>query len=171
MWCAVCGFENRKHAKFCGGCGAHVALNCRECGNEILPSNKFCDSCGAVAPTGSAETTPAAADITAQRPRLSKRAQIGDKCPYCPVISSSSSVLAHNLDPEDLRYAITNFHQISKQIIEQYEGYYAQYMGDGFMAYFSYPVAHEDDAYRAVLTGLRMHRRHSVLQQRSQEET
>ena len=66
-----------------------------------------------------------------------------------------SSILANNLDPEDLRYAINNFHQISKQIIEQYEGYYAQYMGDGFMAYFSYPVAHEDDAYRAVLTGLR----------------
>ena len=67
-----------------------------------------------------------------------------------------SSVLAHNLDPEDLRYAINNFHQISKQIIERYEGYYAQYMGDGFMAYFSYPVAHEDDAYRAVLTGLKI---------------
>jgi len=67
-----------------------------------------------------------------------------------------SSILAHNLDPEDLRYAINNFHQISRQIIEQYEGYYAQYMGDGFMAYFSYPVAHEDDAYRAVLTGLKI---------------
>jgi predicted ATPase/class 3 adenylate cyclase len=67
-----------------------------------------------------------------------------------------SSILAHNLDPEDLRYAINNFHQISKQIIEQYEGYYAQYMGDGFMAYFSYPIAHEDDAYRAVLAGLKM---------------
>ena len=67
-----------------------------------------------------------------------------------------SSLLARGLDPEDLRYAINNFHQISKDIIREYEGYYAQYMGDGFMAYFSYPIAHEDDAYRAVLAGLRI---------------
>ena len=58
--------------------------------------------------------------------------------------------------PKILRYAINNFHQISKDIIREYEGYYAQYMGYGFMAYFSYPIAHEDDAYRAVLAGLRI---------------
>jgi predicted ATPase/class 3 adenylate cyclase len=67
-----------------------------------------------------------------------------------------SSILARSLDPEDLRYAITNFHKIANEVIKQYEGYYAQYMGDGFMAYFSYPIAHEDDAYRAVLAGLRI---------------
>lgn len=133
-----------------------MAPNCPACGNEILPSNKFCDSCGAVAPTGSAETTPAAADITAQRPRLSEEGANRRQMSLLSCDLVDSSVLAHNLDPEDLRYAITNFHQIAKQIIEQYEGYYAQYMGDGFMAYFSYPVAHEDDAYRAVLTGLRI---------------
>jgi predicted ATPase/class 3 adenylate cyclase len=72
----------------------------------------------------------------------------------CDVVDSSA--LARDLDPEDVRYAINNFHQISKQLIEQYEGYYAHHMGDGFMAYFSYPNAHEDDAYRAVLTGLRI---------------
>jgi class 3 adenylate cyclase/predicted ATPase len=156
MRCAVCGFENRKHARFCGGCGTLVAPNCPECGNEILPSNKFCDSCGAVAPPGSAEATPAAADITAHRPRLAEAGANRRQMSLLSCDLVDSSVLAHNLDPEDLRYAITNFHQISKQIIEQYEGYYAQYMGDGFMAYFSYPVAHEDDAYRAVLTGLRI---------------
>ena len=156
MRCAVCGFENRKHARFCGGCGTLVAPNCPECGNEILPSNKFCDSCGAVVPPGSAEATPATADITAHRPRLAEASANRRQMSLLSCDLVDSSVLAHNLDPEDLRYAITNFHQISKQIIEQYEGYYAQYMGDGFMAYFSYPVAHEDDAYRAVLTGLRI---------------
>jgi predicted ATPase/class 3 adenylate cyclase len=70
----------------------------------------------------------------------------------CDLVDSTA--LARRMDPEDLRYAVTNFHRISKEIIDHYEGYYAQYMGDGFMAYFSYPVAHEDDAYRAVLTGL-----------------
>jgi class 3 adenylate cyclase/predicted ATPase len=156
MRCAGCGFENRKHAKFCGGCGALVALNCPACGNEISPGNKFCDSCGALAPIAVAEPGPAAADIAAHRPRLAEGGANRRQMSLLSCDLVDSSVLAHNLDPEDLRYAINNFHQISKQIIEQYEGYYAQYMGDGFMAYFSYPVAHEDDAYRAVLTGLRI---------------
>src|SRR5262245_28418834 len=146
MRCTLCGFENRKHAKFCGGCGKVVALNCAECGNEISPSNKFCDSCGAIAPKGSAEASPAATPIATHRPRLAEAGANRRQMSLLSCDLVDSSVLAHNLDPEDLRYAINNFHQISKQIIEQYEGYYAQYMGDGFMAYFSYPVAHEDDA-------------------------
>jgi class 3 adenylate cyclase/tetratricopeptide (TPR) repeat protein len=156
MRCAVCGFENRKHAKFCGGCGALVARNCPECGNEISPSNKFCDSCGAAAaPTAAVEPSPAAT-IAPPRPRFPEAGANRRQMSLLSCDLVDSSILAHNLDPEDLRYAINNFHQISKQIIEQYEGYYAQYMGDGFMAYFSYPVAHEDDAYRAVLTGLKI---------------
>jgi class 3 adenylate cyclase/tetratricopeptide (TPR) repeat protein len=72
----------------------------------------------------------------------------------CDLVDSTA--LARRMDPEDLRYVVGNFHRISKDIIDHYEGYYAQYLGDGFMAYFSYPIAHEDDAYRAVLTGLRI---------------
>src|SRR5215510_8700276 len=155
MRCSTCGFENRKHAKFCGGCGTLVALNCPHCGNEISPSNKFCDSCGAVMSKGSADPAPAP-NLPPHRARPSEAGANRRQMSLLSCDLVDSSVLAHNLDPEDLRYAINNFHQISKQIIEQYEGYYAQYMGDGFMAYFSYPVAHEDDAYRAVLTGLRI---------------
>ena len=66
------------------------------------------------------------------------------------------SVLPHERDLEDCRYALNKFHQISKNIINEYDGYYAQFMGDGFMSYFSYPKSHEDDAYRAVLTGLKI---------------
>ena len=58
MRCSTCGFENRKHAKFCGGCGMLLALNCPECGNEISPSNRFCDSCGADVGRGSADAAP-----------------------------------------------------------------------------------------------------------------
>src|SRR5262245_11989328 len=155
MRCSTCGFENRKHAKFCGGCGTLVALNCPHCGNEITPSNKFCDSCGAVMSKGSADPAPAP-NLPPHRARPSEAGANRRQMSLLSCDLVDSSVLAHNLDPEDLRYAINNFHQISKQIIEQYEGYYAQYMGDGFMAYFSYPVAHEDDAYRAVLTGLKI---------------
>ena len=154
MRCPVCGFENRKGAKFCDGCGTLLTLRCPECGTEISPTSKFCDSCGAVPPTEFADPKPDADDLTGTRLRapdtVPNRRQMSLMC--CDLVDSS--VLAYNLDLEDLRYAINNFHQISKGIIEEYEGYYAQYMGDGFMAYFSYPIAHEDDAYRAVLTGL-----------------
>ena len=159
MRCSECGFENRKGAKFCGRCGT-LALNCTECESEISPGNNFCDRCGAVAPRRLAAHIPHADDSTDNRPRTPDTApETAANLRQMSLLSCDlvdSSILAHNLDPEDLRYAINNFHQISKQIIEQYEGYYAQYMGDGFMAYFSYPIAHEDDAYRAVLAGLKM---------------
>ena len=162
MRCSACGVENRQAAKFCGGCGKPLLLTCAECGSEISPTNKFCDSCGALAPTPTdrpnaglkvaarhpvaAPVAPAAPEMAANRRQMSLLS--------CDLVDSS--LLARGLDPEDLRYAINNFHQISKDIIREYEGYYAQYMGDGFMAYFSYPIAHEDDAYRAVLAGLKI---------------
>jgi predicted ATPase/class 3 adenylate cyclase len=169
MRCSQCGYENRKRAKFCGGCGALLGLNCPECGTEISPTDKFCDICGAAAPVfpdrtaaapGFPDRIPNTGDFTGSRSHASdiapetaaNRRQMS--LMSCDLVDSS--ILAQKLDPEDLRYAINNFHQIAKGIIEQYEGYYAQYMGDGFMAYFSYPIAHEDDAYRAVLAGLRM---------------
>jgi class 3 adenylate cyclase/tetratricopeptide (TPR) repeat protein len=156
MPCSVCGSENRKHAKFCGGCGAPLALECAKCGSKIAWSNKFCDSCGAAVPTEVADVTVEANDVAADQPRAAERFANRRQMSLMSCDLVDSSILANSLDPEDLRYAINNFHQISKQIIEQYEGYYAQYMGDGFMAYFSYPAAHEDDAYRAVLTGLKI---------------
>src|SRR5689334_4068198 len=108
MRCAVCGFENRKHAKFCGGCGALVARNCPECGNEISPSNKFCDSCGAAAaPTAAVEPSPAAT-IAPPRPRFPEAGANRRQMSLLSCDLVDSSILAHNLDPEDLRYAINN---------------------------------------------------------------
>ena len=162
MRCSACGVENRQAAKFCGGCGKPLLLACAECGSGIAPTNKFCDNCGALAPTPTdrpnagpkvSAGNPVAAPAVAAAPEMAaNRRQMS--LLSCDLVDSS--LLARGLDPEDLRYAINNFHQISKDIIREYEGYYAQYMGDGFMAYFSYPIAHEDDAYRAVLAGLRI---------------
>lgn len=162
MRCSACGAENRKTAKFCGDCGRPLPLTCAECGAEISPISKFCDNCGAVAPTPvdrpnaglrAATGNPVAAAVVAAASEMAaNRRQMS--LLSCDLVDST--LLARGRDPEDLRYAINNFHQISKDIIREYEGYYAQYMGDGFMAYFSYPIAHEDDAYRAVLAGLRI---------------
>jgi class 3 adenylate cyclase/predicted ATPase len=67
---------------------------------------------------------------------------------FCDLVGSS--VLGEQLDPEDLREVIRLYHDASARAIEGFQGHIGQYLGDGILAYFSYPRAHEDDAERAV---------------------
>jgi len=62
--------------------------------------------------------------------------------------------LASRLDPEDLREVIGDYHKCVAESIGRFDGFVAKYMGDGVLAYFGYPQAHEDDAERAVRAGL-----------------
>ena len=71
---------------------------------------------------------------------------------FCDLVASTS--LASQLDPEELRDLIGAYHQGCTEVIQHYEGTIAQYLGDGLLVYFGYPHAHEDDAQRAVRTGL-----------------
>jgi class 3 adenylate cyclase/predicted ATPase len=71
---------------------------------------------------------------------------------FCDLVNATT--LAGRLDPEDLREVVRAYHQACAAVIQQYDGYLAQYLGDGVLVYFGYPVAHEDDAQRAVRTGL-----------------
>lgn len=67
-----------------------------------------------------------------------------------------ANVLAQRLDPEDLRSVVRAVQESASAVIQRWEGYVAQYLVDGLLAYFSYPQAHEDDAERAVRAGLDM---------------
>ena len=71
---------------------------------------------------------------------------------FCDLVGST--VLSTRLDPEDLREVIGGFQRRAAQTISQFEGFVARYMGDGALAYFGYPHAHEDDAEQAVRAGL-----------------
>ena len=71
---------------------------------------------------------------------------------FCDVVGSTA--LSERLDPEDLQTVIRTYQEVSAQVVERYEGYIAQYLGDGLLVYFGYPTAHEDDAARAVRAGL-----------------
>src|SRR5215471_13323157 len=71
---------------------------------------------------------------------------------FCDLVDSTR--LAGHLDPEDFREVVRAYHQTSAAVIQRFDGYVAQYLGDGVLVYFGYPVAHEDDAQRAVWTGL-----------------
>ena len=71
---------------------------------------------------------------------------------FCDLVGSTA--LSEQLDPEELQSVVRTYQEVSAQIIERYEGYIAQYLGDGLLVYFGYPAAHEDDAARAVRVGL-----------------
>ena len=71
---------------------------------------------------------------------------------FCDLVGSTA--LSEQLDPEELREVMRAYQQASAKVIERYEGYIAQYLGDGILVYFGYPTAHEDDAARAVRAGL-----------------
>jgi class 3 adenylate cyclase len=71
---------------------------------------------------------------------------------FCDLVGSTA--LASRLDPEDLREVFGAYHAAVAEVVAGFEGYVAKYMGDGVLIYFGYPRAHEDDAERAVRTGL-----------------
>jgi predicted ATPase/class 3 adenylate cyclase len=73
---------------------------------------------------------------------------------FCDLVDST--VLAGQLDPEDLREVVRAYQETCAKVIARYEGHIAQYLGDGLLVYFGYPLAHEDDAQRAVRAGLGM---------------
>ena len=88
---------------------------------------------------------PAAPD-TAERRQLTVM--------FCDL--ADSTALSVRLDPEDMREVIRAYQDASVRVIRAYDGFLAKYMGDGILAYFGYPRAHEDDAERAVRAGLDM---------------
>jgi class 3 adenylate cyclase len=73
---------------------------------------------------------------------------------FCDLVDSTR--LSTQLDPEDYREVVRAYQSACTEVIQRYDGYIAQYLGDGLLVYFGYPLAHEDDAQRAVRAGLGM---------------
>jgi len=98
-----------------------------------------------VAPT-QVEASSAASPPEAERRQLTVL--------FCDLVDST--VLASQLDPEDLREVVRAYQEVCAKVVARFEGHIAQYLGDGLLVYFGYPLAHEDDAQRAVRAGLGM---------------
>jgi class 3 adenylate cyclase len=93
------------------------------------------------------DATPVA---TAGKPREAERRQL--TVMFCDLVGSTA--LSQGMDPEDLRAVIRSFQDAAAGAIVRFEGHVAKFMGDGVLAYFGWPRAHEDDAERAVRAGL-----------------
>jgi class 3 adenylate cyclase len=87
---------------------------------------------------------------SAHHPRSAERRQI--TVVFCDLVGSTA--LSERLDPEDLRELMADYQKVAGSVIERYAGHVAQYLGDGIMAYFGWPAAHEDDAGHAVRASL-----------------
>ena len=94
-------------------------------------------------PPPAAEPTPAPADV-AERRQLTVM--------FCDLVGSTA--LSARLDPEDMREVIRAYQDACSGAIARYDGFVAKFMGDGVLAYFGFPRAHEEDAERAVRAGL-----------------
>jgi class 3 adenylate cyclase len=95
-------------------------------------------------------STPAASSSAAPHTSDAERRQL--TVLFCDLVDSTP--LSSQLDPEDLREVVRAYQETCAKVIARFEGHIAQYLGDGLLAYFGYPLAHEDDAQRAVRAGL-----------------
>jgi predicted ATPase/class 3 adenylate cyclase len=109
-----------------------------------------------VAPTLPETVTHASSDTLASAPESTRSTPEAERrqltVMFCDLADSTQ--LSQQLDPEDLREVVRAYQSTAAEVIQQYEGHIAQYLGDGLLIYFGFPVAHEDDAQRAVYAAL-----------------
>src|SRR5262249_19514596 len=156
--CSNCGFDNPGGMKFCGECGSALQNLCAQCGFDNPARFKFCGACGTPltgqtltpSPPQEQSTSQAAISAPGPHPPEAERRQL--TVLFCDLVDST--ILAGHLDPEDLREVVRAYQETCAKVIARYEGHIAQYLGDGLLVYFGYPLAHEDDALRAVRAGL-----------------
>jgi class 3 adenylate cyclase len=143
--CAKCRFENLSSMSFCGGCGAALVSGCRGCGSENPSNFTFCGTCGlqlapAQSPPPAHDKAPTDHTDNAERRQLTVM--------FCDMVDSTA--LSERLDPEDLRDIVCRYQQVVADVVAAYGGHVAQYLGDGMLVYFGFPVAQEHDAHRAA---------------------
>src|SRR5262245_58524301 len=168
MQCSRCRHENRPGAKFCEECAAPLAPACAHCGAQLSPAAKFCSECAH--PTGSPAAsigppTPRFAAPERYVPRhlaeriiKSKAALEGERKQVTVLFADlkGSMELIADRDPEIARKILDPVIELMMEAVHRYEGTVNQVMGDGIMALFGAPIAHEDDVVRACYAALRM---------------
>ena len=149
MKCPECRNDTPSDAEFCPECGAKLTVVCVHCEAINAPQHKFCKKCGQQL-IGVNEPTEVRAVSGERVAPEAERRQL--TVMFADLVDSTA--LAERLDPEELRDVVRDYQATSAEVISRFEGHIAQYLGDGLLVYFGYPQAHEDDAQRAVHTGL-----------------
>src|SRR5258707_3289239 len=163
MKCAKCGHDNRTGAKFCEECGAHLTAVCMKCG-----AARFCSECGHPIDQAAASGPDLAPQFAAPEtytPRhlaekilSSKAALEGERKQVTALFADlkSSMELFADRDPEEARRLLDPVIEQMMEAVHRYEGTVNHVLGDGIVALFGAPLAHEDHAVRACYAALRM---------------
>ena len=166
MKCSRCPHENEAGAKFCERCAAPLAWTCASCGQLLSPAARFCGQCAH--PTGLAAAPPPSPRFDsperytpkhlAEKILTSRSALEGERKQVTVLFADlkSSMELLADRDPEEARALLDPILECMMEAVHWYEGTVNQVMGDGIMALFGAPLAHEDHAVRACRAALRM---------------
>src|SRR3989475_3020146 len=164
MRCPQCRQDNPAGAKFCAGCGGRLEAICPACGHPNLPSSRFLNECGnpVAAPAVAAAALVSPESYTprylAQKILTSRHALEGERKQVTVLFADmkGSMELLAARDPEEARKILDPVLERMMEAVHRYEGTVNQVMGDGIMALFGAPLAHEDHAVRACYAALRM---------------
>jgi len=167
MKCPECGYENLEGAKFCNECGNKLALPCSECGKLNPAASKFCNECGFDFRKPQKDSEPTA-PVDYSQPQSYTPKFLADK-----ILTTRNSIegerkivtvlfadvanytsMAEKLDPEEVHQLMDRCFKILMDEIHGCEGTINQFTGDGVMALFGAPLAHEDHAQRTCHAAL-----------------
>jgi class 3 adenylate cyclase/tetratricopeptide (TPR) repeat protein len=160
--CPRCQSDNREGIRFCEECGNRLALTCANCGAEMLPDKRFCGSCGTPVAPPPVERYASPQGYTPKHLAekiLTTRATLEGERKQVTVLFADlkgSMELLADRDPEEARKLLDPVLERMMEGVHRYEGTVNQVMGDGIMALFGAPLAHEDHAVRACRAAVRM---------------
>ena len=162
MRCPRCQHDNPHGARFCEECATPLARTCSNCGAALSATAKFCHACAH--PLAVETGTPLRAPDSytpkhlAEKILTSKAALEGERKQVTVLFADlkGSMELLADRDPEEARKILDPVLELMMEAVHRYEGTVNQVMGDGIMALFGAPVAHEDHAVRACYAALRM---------------
>jgi class 3 adenylate cyclase len=149
--CRFCGRANASDRKFCTQCGERLVLACSSCGQEVASDANFCGNCGAAQPGSKSTLSESQTVRPGQEPRDDgERRQI--TVLFADLVGSTE--LSQQLDLEEYRDLLRAYSKTASEVVARLGGYIAQYQGDGILAYFGWPEAHDYEAERAVRAAL-----------------
>ena len=160
MRCLACAHENPEAAKFCEDCGASLRRQCSACGNELATTSKFCNQCGKRVAPVPVSTPPDMDSAESSQTLAAPPSDSGDRRQAVVLfvdISGYTAMCARS-DPEQIQRMLGHFFHAIESIVKAHGGHVFDRAGDAVMAVFGAPVAHGNDAQRALRAALAMHR-------------
>jgi class 3 adenylate cyclase/predicted ATPase len=149
MRCTACGTENEPGSRFCDECGAPMAAACPTCRQPVRAGARFCRNCG----TSLTDEAPAPAATETTRATSANERRLVSVL-FADLVGFTT--LAEDRDPESTRDLLTKYFDAARDAIERHGGTIEKFIGDAVMAVWGTPIAHEDDAERAVRAGLEL---------------